>query len=369
MKRLGIYSFYDNNGIADSGDIYYLESMNKILDHVIIVVNGKVSLETEIKIRSITNDVIVRENKGFDAGGFQQVLLNLFDGKELNGYDELVLFNNTMFGPVYPLEEIFIKMEKKNIDFWGMTLNKSRNLPDHIQSYFLSFNKKVFQSECFSKFWKNLNMNFSSIDYLISEYEVVLTSFLKNNGFCYDVFLSGDGGYIYLEPYEALKNKMPLIKKKIFRSNESVRIDDEEWKKISSLLKKENSVILEHIKEYMKKYEFIPAPLERKNEPISNVQNEDILDYVQQYKRVYFYGITIRTCYLMNQLKKEKYFIESDAFFHGEYQGDIRVFKLSEVAPQDSDSVCVNFLRAHNTRIIIDRLKKRFQNIIHIHPE
>lgn len=369
MKRLGIYSFYDTDGIADSGDIYYLESMNKILDHVIIVVNGKMSLETKRKFYSVTNDVVVRENKGFDAGGFRQILLSLFDGNELNKYEELVLFNNTMFGPVYPLEDVFKKMKGRNIDFWGMTLNKSSDFPDHIQSYFLSFNKKVFQSECFISFWKNLNMNFTSINYLISEYEVVLTSFLKDNGFRYDVVLSGEGCYIYLEPFETLCKRMPLIKKKIFRPDESIGVDQNEWEKISSLLKKDNSIVLDHIKEYMAKNNFSPVYSKEQPEPVANIPDEEILNYVQDYRKIYFYGISTRTCYLINQLKQEKYFIETDDYFHGEYQGNIRVLKLSEVTPQGSEAICVNFLRAHNTKKIIDRLEKNFKNIIHVHPE
>ena len=36
-------------------------------------------------------------------------------------FDEVVLFNATIMGPVYPFEEMFTEMAGRDIDFWGIT--------------------------------------------------------------------------------------------------------------------------------------------------------------------------------------------------------------------------------------------------------
>ena len=33
----------------------------------------------------------------------------------------MIMMNFTIMGPIYPFEEMFKKMDSKDLDFWGMT--------------------------------------------------------------------------------------------------------------------------------------------------------------------------------------------------------------------------------------------------------
>ena len=81
-------------------------------------------------------------------------------------YDELALINDSVFGPVYPLEPIFNEMGDRDLDFWGITkhgefknidgLTKNGIFPEHIQSYFFAFSNRMVLHPEFKKYWDTL---------------------------------------------------------------------------------------------------------------------------------------------------------------------------------------------------------------------
>ena len=73
--RLGIYAFYDSEGIADAGDLLYLDAVAAELDELFIVVNGKLTPETRSCFERCASRVFCRENRGMDGGAFQEALL------------------------------------------------------------------------------------------------------------------------------------------------------------------------------------------------------------------------------------------------------------------------------------------------------
>lgn len=64
---------------------------------------------------------IERENVGFDVGAYREALLTL--GREkLAEYEEIVLMNYTLAGPVCSLAAMFTAMDARpELDFWGLT--------------------------------------------------------------------------------------------------------------------------------------------------------------------------------------------------------------------------------------------------------
>ena len=96
MKRLGIFCFYDKEGIVDTYIEYLLSELMTVLDRLIIVVNGQVNEDGKRIFAHYTNDLIIRENRGFDAGAYADVILNVL-GDDIRDWDELVLCNDTFF--------------------------------------------------------------------------------------------------------------------------------------------------------------------------------------------------------------------------------------------------------------------------------
>ena len=121
-KRLGAFLFYDKDGIVGDYIDYLLEKMNEHLDKLIVICNGEVNEEGKDRLKVFATEMIFRENEGFDAGGWKHLFTKHLSRDELLAYDEIVLFNDSFFGPVYPLEEMFSEMESRSVrDFWVIT--------------------------------------------------------------------------------------------------------------------------------------------------------------------------------------------------------------------------------------------------------
>ena len=118
-KRLGIFACYlGESGNVDGYILFLLQEMRKYVAALVIVCNGDMSGEGQKIFNSISEVTIVRENEGFDVGAWQCAMRDVLGWEQVQSFDELILFNDSFFGPIHPLDEIFAKMDGKK-DFWG----------------------------------------------------------------------------------------------------------------------------------------------------------------------------------------------------------------------------------------------------------
>ena len=233
LKRLGIFCTYDSDGIIDDYIIFLLEDIKKTLTHLAIVCNGKLTAESRQRLEKITEDVQVRENVGFDMAAWKKGILD----KNLNEYDELLIFNNSFYGPFYSFTEVFNKMdaEKPEADFWGITVHAQIEdelnicpygfIPEHIQSYFLVIRQKMLHSPEFLEYWQNLDIphNFQEA---IRLNEVCFTKIFSDKGFTYAAYCdtreiekiyAAHIDHTLVNPKKLMENfNCPIIKKKVF---------------------------------------------------------------------------------------------------------------------------------------------------------
>ncbi|MDR2570118.1 MAG: rhamnan synthesis F family protein [Oscillospiraceae bacterium] len=232
-KRIAIYTFYDKSGIVDRYVTYMLQEILTVCEKLVVVCNGKLSDDGRKAFNALTKDLITRENEGFDAWGFKAGLDHI--GREnLKEYDELVLVNDSVFGPIYPFKQIIKEMDGKSLDFWGITkheqsvdfygLTKSGVFFEHIQSYFFVINKNMFMHTGFNEYWDKLP-KLNSWEEAISYYETTFTKYFENMGFIWDVYVNTvkmSGKYsgmskLLLMPYELIYDyKCPVLKRKSF---------------------------------------------------------------------------------------------------------------------------------------------------------
>ncbi|MDD2218443.1 MAG: rhamnan synthesis F family protein [Eubacteriales bacterium] len=235
IKRLGIFVFYDKDGIVDDYVIYLLNDMMENLDRLVIAVNGKLNSEGRTKFEKITQDIFVRDNDGLDAAAYRQSMVEYCGWDEISKYDETVLFNDTFYGPFYPFSEIFTFMNDKDIDFWGMTEhyktpvsfkhNKNGFYPQHIQSYFIVIRRKIASSYEFKKYWNEMPY-YHSFDEVVQNHEVMFTQHFVDKGFKCGVYIDTEDwqeyetdniNYYTFAPYTLIKRKKyNIIKRKNF---------------------------------------------------------------------------------------------------------------------------------------------------------
>lgn len=230
MKRIALFTLYDQDGIIDRSEEYLLRSLSAMADKLVVIVNGTINVSAMPLLRETAGEIIIRENKGYDGGAYKEVLLGYLADDRLSAYDELILVNDTFYGPFYPWIEVCEQMEMRHPDFWGLTKwerqysgSFKKILPEHVQSYFLAFSKKVFADAAFLNFWKSMP-EINSHDDAIAHFEVALTEQLTHAGFSHlvykdlfpDIYYDGDGGVAFSSRcYDLLKDcRFPILKKK-----------------------------------------------------------------------------------------------------------------------------------------------------------
>lgn len=83
-----------------------------------------------------------RRNVGLDIGGWPcaMKLYETHSGRRLADAAQIFLTNDSVFGPLQPLEALINRMSARNCDIWGVTESAERGL--HLQSYFLVFERR-----------------------------------------------------------------------------------------------------------------------------------------------------------------------------------------------------------------------------------
>jgi len=197
-SRLAIFVFYDKDGIVDDYVPYLLNDLKKNLTELVIVINGKITSDGRARLRSITPHLFVRENKGLDAAAWREAMIDYLGWNKIAEYDELILLNDTFFGPLYPFRDIFHEMDSRPVDFWGLIAHNEADghgplypygyLPQFIQSFFTVIRKKMTTSYEFKAYWENQPV-YDSYEEAAMLHEAVFTKHFEDVGFVWDVYV------------------------------------------------------------------------------------------------------------------------------------------------------------------------------------
>lgn len=216
--RAIVFAHFDKNNIVDEYVYYYLSELRKNASHLVFVSTAKLMEQDIIKLSRYCSKVIVRENTGYDFMSYKTGL----ESFAYQDYNEVVICNDSVYGPIHPLKKLFEEMRNSRCDFWGVTDNMK--ISYHLQSYFLVFKNNVLQSNVFKTFWRQVKV-LNNKDDIIEQYEVGLTQYLCKAGF--EV-----RGYINFKP--KYKEKVAVFFKKLT----PVKI----YKKIAALIAGKNSL-------------------------------------------------------------------------------------------------------------------------------
>lgn len=236
MRRLGIFIFFDPQGIVDDYIEYLLREMQSVCTEIVTICNGKLTEEGKKKISAYSKTIFCRRNQGMDAGALKDYFVNLENRKYWSSFEELVWFNDTCYGPLYSMQNVFFKMEqRKPCDFWGITVHAKSNarwpgsnhdgIAEHLQSYFIVIKRQLLQDDRFFEFWKNIEVS-NNFNATVANYELAMTQTFASWGYIYDAFcdtrekdnnpdaicnLTAEAMYLLVSRYEC-----PFIKRKDF---------------------------------------------------------------------------------------------------------------------------------------------------------
>lgn len=232
-ENLCIFVNFDKKSQLHDYVINYLIDLSENFD--IVFVSTSENLDKDYKaiesLKNITNKVIIRKNEGYDFGSWR-VGLDSIKG-ELHKYENLLLCNDSVYGPLYKTNEMLEYFKKSNLDIMGAT--SSLEIKYHIQSFFVLYNKKTFLSKTFERLWNSIKHHNNKWD-IIENYEIGFSQTFFN----LDYKL---GAYCPAEEYPIAnithlfwkdlieKNRFPFIKIELLRLNPT-GVDISDWREV-----------------------------------------------------------------------------------------------------------------------------------------
>ncbi|MBF0699706.1 rhamnan synthesis F family protein [Streptococcus danieliae] len=233
MKRLLIYVHYNKNQEVSPHVLYQLKKMRPLFSQVLVVSNSPLPEQglQDLKGQALVDQVWERANSGFDFAAWRDAMKNLGWSK-LEEFDSLTLMNDTCFGPIWDFTPHFLGMEAdEQIDFWGLTnFRATKEFPEHLQSYFLTFKKSILQDQSFFDFWQNVQ-DYENVQDVINHYESGVTTYFLERGFQYkalfDTTQEATEGmlhpdFTYYNPRRILEVGLPFLKVKALDANQSI---------------------------------------------------------------------------------------------------------------------------------------------------
>lgn len=366
-RVLAIMSVYDANGIIDDYIIYYLMSIKKIADRIIVAVNGDLTADGGSRLRTVVNEIYVRPNRGFDFGAYKEVIYHYLEPHEIFNYQELLLCNDTCFGPFIPLENICMQMDDEKSGFWSMNFIDDVLFP-HFQSYFMVFRKEAI----------NLLVNFlhTEVDDAATEivqahgYEHALSEMILKSGIKCDYYTSKapcpHDVDIYGAPDCAIeKLGLPLIKKKVF-SGQFCRYENAQnaLRIIAETKNYPVKYILEYVKRvYKKEYRTdinVPLPTAAFTFKRNCTGREEVIEFCRKHEVIYVYGNGYMSALFMARFKRYMSvfggYIVSDEYYTSDSWKGEKVYPLAKV---EKDTPIIVALMEESAKQVAEKLCDR----------
>lgn len=176
-RRLAIFVHYDRRGRVHDFVLYHLQALRSAGFDIVFVSNSpKLDGNAVERLRPLCAAILRRRNRGYDFGAYKDGLLFVGD---LSKLDEVLLTNDSVYGPLTDLRPVLSRCDGDKAAVWGATDSWDQHY--HLQSYFLLFKKEALLHPAFKAFWRKVRY-VSSKEWVIRKYEVGLTKTMVRNG-------------------------------------------------------------------------------------------------------------------------------------------------------------------------------------------
>lgn len=219
MKRIAIFAHFDKDNIIDDYVIYYLKELKKNFEIIIFVSDSDLPKCETDKISDLVDYIQAYHHGEYDWGSYKYGYLIARKNNLLMSADELLFCNDSVYGPVFELNNILESMQKLSCDFWGLYENKiglNSKFEPHLQSWFLMMKKVVFLSDKFDDFILSVEKKDNKLD-IISEYEIGFTNEMSKYFSYSSAFSSDMSNAVVIAAPLLLEKSFPFIKAVVFK--------------------------------------------------------------------------------------------------------------------------------------------------------
>lgn len=195
MTRLLLFSVNSDIYGESRYVIYLLNELAKYVDKVIICVSQNIDDKLYIKLQEYS-EIIIKYDNYIDVNRWCSAWRTYVYGhKILEDIDEILFANDSVYGPIYSLDEVFNFFENRQVDFWGMSVHgkmkfadRCEEIPRFIQTYFWAVRKNMFLSEYFDAFMK-IDVLYNDYDTASRKFEFVFTNRFENLGYKWETYI------------------------------------------------------------------------------------------------------------------------------------------------------------------------------------
>lgn len=212
-KRLFLLAAYDSDGIVGPALEFYAKALSGLGQ--VIAVMDNIADKTQLqKLSPYTIHAEAERHCEYDFGSYKRAWNWSRANLQIENYDYLYLVNDSVYGPLLPLNPYLTQMESMKADATGMVLNPHRH-ERHLQSWFIGVRKSIFLSEWFGEFIGGIHA-LDSKESVCNQYETGLTRLIEAHGYSCDGLFSIKGKGIYNNVASSFAKGLPFIKKNSF---------------------------------------------------------------------------------------------------------------------------------------------------------
>ncbi|MBQ6246443.1 MAG: glycosyltransferase [Kiritimatiellae bacterium] len=192
-RRVALFAAYSGNGRIPETTLVYLRGLRAVCDETVFVMNAAVLPGEAEKLDGLVRLAVFRPHGEYDFGSWRTAFVRAREAGLLakDATDELVLANDSCFGPVFPFEETFAEMAGRSCDFWGLTANTGFTGVEHLQSYFLVLRRRVLDGPEFGAFLEGMRCG-GNRWVAVMRGEAGLTAALSDAGYAWEALVPRD---------------------------------------------------------------------------------------------------------------------------------------------------------------------------------
>ncbi|WP_211698891.1 rhamnan synthesis F family protein [Mycobacterium spongiae] len=188
-RSLVLFAHFDAQGIVDPYVVHYLEALHR-LGATIIFVSSSPTLtpESVVPIRPLCAGIYTRRTLSLDFGSWHLAWCIMRErGWSLDHFDRLVICNDSVYGPLFPIEEMWSSF--RDADMYGAI--ESGVQKTHLQSFFLAWDLNARTRSFLNDFWNDFQYVVDKL-VLIRRCEVAISTRARKAGLRIRPFLSID---------------------------------------------------------------------------------------------------------------------------------------------------------------------------------
>ena len=226
--RVCLFSLQDDHDIVDDYVIFLLRELRPFVQKIVVCAQGAGAKQSEQALLAVADEIIRLPRSSNRLAAYAQALEQIqFNCEGLHG--EVILIDDSCYGPLFPLDELFSAMDGRTCDFWGITAHPEK-IPDaesgapgqpfFVDLYFLAIRAEMTRSEVFRRYWEDYGRNGAPNG------DSAFTTYFVRRGFTYSTYLEcekyGTELPAMFDVDETIRDRNPFISRHVFTAEPSL---------------------------------------------------------------------------------------------------------------------------------------------------